>query len=418
MTAGTRQHAKFGAAAYADLNGKLPQPYPRPMGANTQKYVSEVVESGLTVDMTGRFERAFAQMMGVKHCISAPGCTNAIAVLGAALGLSPGDEIIFSPIADYGTVMGFIQAGIIPIFADTDGTPGNPNVSARTIAPHINSRTRGIVCVHKTGLICDMDPIVELGRRHGIPVYEDVCQAAFGRYKGRYAGTLADAAMFSFDSEKSIGSDVGGCLITNDDRLAEAARFMGHARAGEMRTGFGRVHTAQGLAMRMPSCTAAVTLAQIEEAPQRIAARDRAARRITAGLAQIPGIIPLHIPDYIDVYSCWMMGFSIDPAAFRCDADAFGVQVHEAGLSGASTARYYLMPAALPFLTEKATRRQFPYSAEQTTHTHRYDASTTPNAARFLDTFIRWVSFCEKYTDEHSDMAIEIVRRVADKNRA
>jgi dTDP-4-amino-4,6-dideoxygalactose transaminase len=418
MSNTTRQHAKFGAAAYADLRGRLPQPYPRPMGANTMKYLQEVVDSGLTVDMTGRFERAFASAMGVKHCVSAPGCTNAIAVLAASLGLAPGDEVVMSPIADYGTVMGFINVGLIPVFADTDPAPGKPNVTVETIASHLGTRTRAIVCVHKTGIICDMDPIVALGRRHDIPVFEDACQAAYGKYKGRYAGTLADGGVFSFDSEKSIGSDVGGCLITNDDRLAETARFMGHARGAEMRPGFGRVHTAPGLAMRMPQCTAAVTLAQIEEAPTRIAARDRAARRILRGLKDIPGIIPLHVPDYVDVYSCWMMGFSLEPAAFRCTADEFGRQLDEAGLSGASTARYYLLPAALPFLTERAAQRRWPYDGATASRPHRYDASTTPHAARFLEYFIRWTSFCEKYTDEHTDLAVEIVRQVVERNRS
>jgi dTDP-4-amino-4,6-dideoxygalactose transaminase len=413
-----RQHAKFGAAAYADLRGRLPQPYPRPMGANTLKYLQEVIDSGLTVDMTGRFEQAFAAAMGVKHAVSAPGCTNAMAVLAASLGLVPGDEVVMSPIADYGTVMGWLNAGLIPVFADIDPAAGHPNVSAATIAPHLGPRTRAIVCVHKTGIICDMDPIVALGRRHGLPVFEDACQAAYGKYRGRYAGTLADGGVFSFDSEKSIGSDVGGCLITNDDRLAETARFLGHARGGEMRPGFGRVHTAPGLAMRMPACTAAVTLAQIEEAPARIAARDRAARRILRGLAEIPGIIPLRVPDYLDVFSCWMLGFSVEPAAFRVTADELGRQLDAAGLAGASPARYYLLPAALPFLSERAARRAWPYDAATTSRVHRYDAGTTPHAAQFLEHFIRWTSFCEKYTDEHADMAVEIVRQVAERNRA
>jgi len=418
MTNANREHAKFGSAAYAGLHGKLPLPYPRPMGANTMKYLQEVVDSGLTVDMTGRFEQTFARAMGVKHCISAPGCTNAMAVLAASLGFAPGDEVIMSAITDYGTVMGFIHAGLIPVFADIDPAPGNPNLSAETIAPLIGPRTRAIVCVHLTGIICDMDPIVALGRRHGIPVFEDVCQAAYGKYKGGYAGTLADGGMFSFDSEKSIGSDVGGCIITNDDRLAEAARFMGHARGGELKPGFGRMHTAPGLAMRMPQCTAAVTLAQIEEAPARIAARDRAARRILRGLAEIPGIIPLRVPEHTEIYSCWMLGFCLEPAAFGCPADEFGRQLDQAGLPGAGTARYYLMPAALPFLTKRAARKDWPYDAATASRAHRYDAGATPQAARFLEHFIRWISFCEKYTAADADLAVELVRQVAERNRA
>ena len=129
------------------------------------------------------------------------------------------------------------------------------NISAETIAPLITDRTRAILTVHKTGIICDMDPINALAARHNLVVIEDVCQAVFGEYKGRLAGTLGHAAGFSFDSEKTLGSDVGGCLVTNDDALAERARFLGHSRGAENRPGFGRMHTAEGTALRMPTCT-------------------------------------------------------------------------------------------------------------------------------------------------------------------
>ena len=88
------ERAKYGAAAWAHLTGKLPNPFPRIMGPNAMKYLQEVVDNGLSVDMTGRFERAFAEALGVRHCIATPGCTPALAVMAAALGGEPGDEII------------------------------------------------------------------------------------------------------------------------------------------------------------------------------------------------------------------------------------------------------------------------------------------------------------------------------------
>lgn len=87
---------------------------------------------------------------------------------------------------------------------------GSISVSAGTIESCISDRTRAILIVHMTGIICDMDPINELAARHGLVMYEDACQAVFGKYKGRSAGTLSKAAGFSFDSEKTLGSDVGG----------------------------------------------------------------------------------------------------------------------------------------------------------------------------------------------------------------
>ncbi|MFC1526682.1 DegT/DnrJ/EryC1/StrS family aminotransferase, partial [Candidatus Latescibacterota bacterium] len=260
MTMGKR--ARYGAEAHQDEIGELPNPFPRTIGPNAGKYLQEVVESGLTSGMMGRFEQAFAEEYGVRHCIATPGCTPALAVLAAAFAFDPGDEIIVSPITDYGTVQGLISENYIPVFADT--APGTVNLSADTVEACISDRTRAVLVVHKTGLVCDMDPINELAERHGLVVYEDSCQAVFSEYRGRLAGALSKAGAFSFDSEKTMGSDVGGCLITDDDELAERCRFIGQSRGGEMVPGFGRAHTVCGYAYRMTLSTAAISLAQLE----------------------------------------------------------------------------------------------------------------------------------------------------------
>jgi dTDP-4-amino-4,6-dideoxygalactose transaminase len=379
------------------------------------KYLQEVVASGLTCNMVGRFERAFAEAMGVRHCIATPGCTPALAALAAAFSFEPGDEIIVSPITDYGTVQGLLKEHYIPVFADT--APGSINLSAETIEPLITDRTRAILVVHKTGLVCDMDPINALARAYELIVYEDVCQALFSDYKGRLAGTLSTAAGFSFDSEKTMGSDIGGCVITDDDALAERIRFLGQSRGGEMKPGFGRTHTAPGYAYRMTMSTAAISLAQLEEIRPQVAHRDAMIRMIIRRLAEIPGIVPLAIPAYQNVYSCWMAGFNLDPAAFRCDAEAFARQLEAAGIPGIGTGKYYLMPAALTFLQEQARNQIYPFSFPPASRRYRYSAGVCPNARDFLETFIRWSTFCEKYQPEHCEQVAHIVRDVAERNR-
>src|ERR1017187_6086919 len=249
------QRATYGPTAFQKYTGGiLPFQYPRTMGPNALKYLQEVVESGLgTSAMLERFERAFATEYGVRHFIATPGCTPALAVLAAAFGFEPGDEVIVSPITDYGTLQGLVRENYIPVFADT--VPGTVILGAETIEPCITDRTRAILVVHKTGTICDMDAINALAQRHGLIVYEDACQAVFGEYKGRLAGTLAHAAGFSFDSEKTMGSDVGGCLLTDNDDLAERVRFVSQSRGALEVPGFGRTHAVRGYGYRMPSCT-------------------------------------------------------------------------------------------------------------------------------------------------------------------
>ena len=410
------ERAKFGAQAHTDEKGVLPTPFPRQIGPNAAQYLQEVLDSGMTVDMFSRFEKAFAEALGVKHCIATPGCTPALAVLAASWPWDAGDEIIVSPITDYGTVQGLMTQNYIPVFADT--APGSINFCAETIEACITDRTRAILCVHKTGLMNDMDPILALAEKRGLKVYEDACQAVFSEYKGRISGTLGHAAGFSFDSEKTMGSDVGGCLVTNDDELAERARYMGQSRGAVMLPGFGRLHADIGYAYRMPHCTAAICLAQLEVIRDQVYHRDKMIRLLSQLLAEIPGITPLSIPEHTNVYSCWMVGLTIDPKAFRIGADDFGAQLAQAGIPGAGTGKYYLMPAALTCLQKKATEKIHPYSMPPASREYVYSGSSCPTAEAFLGNFIRWSTFCELYQPEHCELAAKIVREVADANRA
>lgn len=407
--------ALYGAAAHAGEVGALPNPFPRTIGPNAAEYLQEVVESGLTCDMVGRFEKAFAKELGVRHCIATPGCTPALAILAAAFGFEPGDEIIVSSVSDFGTIQGLVREDYIPVFADTE--PGTINISARTIEPCITDRTRAILVVHMTGIICDMDPINELAAKHGLVVYEDACQAVFGEYRGRYAGTLAKAAGFSFDAEKTMGSDVGGCIVTDDDDLADLARFVGQSRGGVMEPGFGRRHVVPGYAYRMTSCTAAICLAQLEIIREQVARRDGMVRLLSRLIDEIPGVTAHPIPDYSNVYSCWMFCISLEPGRFKCTTEEFAEQLAEEGIPGAGTGMYYLLPASCTFLDDNARNMAYPYSMPPATRRYSYAAGNCPNAVEYLSRTIRWSTFCEKYRPEHCELAAEIVRGVADRNR-
>ncbi len=406
------------AASAAPTKRAFPAQFPRTLGPNAAKYVQDVVESGLseTDVMVARFETEFAKALGVKHCIATPGCTPALAALASALEFEPGDEIIVSPITDYGTIQGIIRENFIPVFADT--APDTVNLSAETIEPCITDRTRAILCVHMTGLSCDMDPIMRLAEKHQLLVCEDVCQGPFGRYKGRLNGTLGHVAAFSFDKEKSMPSDTGGCVVTNNERLAGRVRTIGVIRGVEgNRTNFGRIHRYPGYSYRMSGCTAAICLAQLEVVEQQGAHRDKMLRLMSELIAEIPGITPLPIPEFVTTYSPWMFCLSTDPAQFRCTADEFARQLEAAGIPGAGTARYYLPAAGCTFLNENARAKKYPYSQPPASRDYHYGTDSCPRAWQFLQTWIRWATFCEKYTEEHCHLAHEIVAEIAAKNR-
>jgi dTDP-4-amino-4,6-dideoxygalactose transaminase len=261
-----------------------------------------------------------------------------------------------------------------------------------------------------------MDPINELAEKHYLIVYEDACQAVFGEYKGRYAGTLSIAGGFSFDAEKTMGSDVGGCIVTQDGELAERMRYIGQSRGAEMEPHFGRKHVEPGYAYRMTQSTAAICLGQLETIRDQVAHRDKMARLLTRLVGEVPGVIPLPIPEYMNVYSCWMFGLSIEPDRFECSPEEFARQLADGGIPGAGQGKYYLMPAACTFLEEKARSKVYPYSMPPASREYQY-GTACPTARDFLENFIRWSTFCEKYQPEHCELAARIVESVADENR-
>ena len=116
------------------------------------------------------------------------------------------------------------------------------------------------------------------------------------------------------------------------------------------------------------------------------------------------------------VYSCWMIGFSMEPEAFRCPTAEFARQAAAEGITGAGMGRYYLMPDSCTFLRERAARKVFPYCEPPASRAYDYGPETCPNAYAFLKNFIRWNTFSEKYTDADVELAADIVRRVAERN--
>jgi len=401
----TVDRARYGYDAYRPFEGTLPNPFPRIIGKNALMYLREYIESGLTGNILGRFESEFAKALGTKYVVSTPGCSNALLSLAEALNFGRGDEVIVSPITDYGTVMGLFKCGCVPVFADTE--KDSCLISCDSIESRITGKTKAIICVHKMGLMCDMDKIMAVAGEHGLPVIEDACQAVFSTYKGRKAGTIGYAGAFSFDSEKTMGSDIGGCFVTEDEQLYNYAMYFTQSRGAENKPGYGRLHVVPGSAMRMPSCTAAVNLAQLEILPENVAVRDKMIRYIYDMLETIDGISVEKPKDYQEVFSCWMGGFRVDLSKFDCTLEQFAEACVKRGFTGLGTGYYYLLPEACTFLGE--------YSREY--GDYDYGRHNYPNAANYLGNFLRWSTFCEKYTEADCELAYAIVRNVAEEFR-
>ena len=205
--------------------------------------------------------------------------------------------------------------------------------------------------------------------------------------------------------------------MTDDDDLAQRARFIGYQRGGVKQPGIGRVHTEAGYAFRMAQCTAATCLAQLEIIHEQVQQRDKMVRLLSRRINEIPGVRALDIPGYVDVYSAWMFSFCLEPGAFVCSTEDFARQLAAAGIPEAGIGKYYLMPIGAAFLNDRAQAKTYPYCQPPASRSYQYDQDTCPNAAKFVEHWVRWLSFSEKYTEEHCELAAEIVADVAQQNR-
>lgn len=416
MSSQQYQNAKYGTAGFEKSAADLPSVFPREMGPNTMKYLQEVVESGLESDIVARTEAELAEGHGRKYCLLTPGCTNALFSLFNGLDFAPGSEIIVSAIADYGDICGLLFEHYIPVFCDTE--PGTGLASAETIAACITPRTRAILVVNFFGLPCDYDPLMALAQRHGLLVIEDVCQSILSTYKGRISGALADVAVFSFDSEKTLGADMGGAIMTDNEQLYRNIVNRSLSRGAVHVAGFGRKHLHRGLALRASLCTAATVLANWEIIRRQVEQRQKMASLLNGLISDIQGLTIYRVPDN-RTHSYWMYGFTIDPDAYACSVAELAARLTEAGFA-CGMGKYYVLPAAVPFLQEHADQGDYPFnlSAASRGINYNYNADEIcPHAVRFMNNWIR-TFWTEKYKEEDIFLISHIIHEVCNSNLA
>jgi dTDP-4-amino-4,6-dideoxygalactose transaminase len=202
-------------AQYAELSGEL-------RAAVTGALESTDFILGGEVEL---FEEEFAEFCGVAHAVGLDSGTSSLELALRAFGVGPGDEVITAANTFAATALAISYTGATPVLVDVSRATYNMNPALLEEA--ITPRTRAIVPVHLYGQPADMDAIVPIAREHGIPVIEDACQAHGAAYRGRPAGSIGDAAAFSFYPAKNLGAaGDAGALVTNDDGVAETVRML------------------------------------------------------------------------------------------------------------------------------------------------------------------------------------------------
>lgn len=229
------------------------------------------------------FEKSWAEILGVKNCVSCANGTDAIYILMRGLGIKPGDEVITTSHSWISTTETITQAGGKVVFVDTENDTFN--LDAKQIESKITPRTVGIIPVHLYGQPADMDEIMAIAKKHKLWVIEDCAQSHLAKFNGKLVGTFGNAATFSFYPGKNLGAygDAGG-LVTNDDKLADwCATYARHGGKGE--------HMMEGINSRLDGLQAAILNVKLPHLKKWTATRQKVAARYDELLSGVGDIV-------------------------------------------------------------------------------------------------------------------------------
>lgn len=261
-----------------------------------EQAVLEVLRRGAmsATDVTHQFEADLRQYFGRAHALCHNTGTAAIQAALWASGVRRGDEVICQSMTYWGSCLQIYALGATPVFAEME--PDSLCLDPADIERHITPRTKAIVPVHYSGYPTDMDAVMEVARRHGLKVVEDVSHAQGGLYKGRKLGTIGDVGAMSIMSGKSLACGEGGFLVTDDLEVFEQAAAFGHyERLGTLQDE--SLNALKGMPIggvkhRMHQLSSAVGRVQLRHYDERMAEIQKAMNYFWDGLEGVPGIRP------------------------------------------------------------------------------------------------------------------------------
>ncbi len=300
-------------------------------GDEEKRQLLEVIDSDMLFYFLGtkvfEFQKKFAALYGMKHCVCCSSGTAAVHIALATLQLPPGREVIVPAITDMGTLTGVLYQNLIPVFADID--PATYNMDPDSVEARITDRTGAIIVVHHSGLAADLDRLTEIGARRGIPIVEDCAQAYLTEYKGRLAGTVAPVSAFSLNHFKHITCGSGGMVLTNDEGIRKTASLFldkCYDREAGKRNPFFLAPNYQ-----MTELQAAVALAQLEKLPGIVGRRRELGDRLTAMLGAVPGIGTQTVPEGCK-HSYFLYLFRVREALLGVTAAEFSMALEAEGI--------------------------------------------------------------------------------------
>ncbi|MCL2709996.1 MAG: DegT/DnrJ/EryC1/StrS family aminotransferase [Planctomycetaceae bacterium] len=278
---------------------------------------SQWFRGSTNLNMVAKFETEYAKMCGSKTCTATSSGTTALVSSLSALDIGPGDEVITSPYTFIATINSILAHFALPVLVDVD--IDSFQVDGKLADAACNENTRCLMPVHIGGNPANLDDFLEVGKKRGIRVIEDACQAHIGEWRGKKLGAVGDLGCFSFQVTKNLPSGEGGAVLTDDEVLAEKV-YRCHNNCRGRRTDSFDFSYGVGRAVnhRMTELQGAILCAQIKHIEKYQATRNENGLYLNKLLADIPGVFPAKIYDGgVNAWHLYM--FRIEPATFGID---------------------------------------------------------------------------------------------------
>jgi perosamine synthetase len=395
-----------------------------PIGPEEVEAARAVVESGVlsqyigawTPDFYGgpkvqQFERACESYFGVKHAVTVNSWTSGLIAAVGAVGVEPGDEVIVSPWTMCASATAILHWNAIPVFADIEERTFC--LDPASVEARITPRTKAIMSVDIFGHSADADTLMEIARRHGLSLISDTAQSPGARYRGRFAGTCGHVGGFSLNYHKHVHTGEGGVLVTDDARIARRLQLIrNHAEAVVGDMGETDLTNMVGHNFRLGEIECAIGMEQLRKLAPAIAGRQRAAERLSAGLAGLPGLrLPLVEPECTHVYYVFPM--VIDPAVIRMPRARLVEALEAEGVEGMISG--YANVHLLPMYQRRIAygRRGFPWTSDVYEGHVDYAKGICPVAERLHDeTFLGFQMCLHALEDADVDLVVAAFRKV------
>lgn len=282
-----------------------PEQWKRPI-EEEKKIVSQLIEEGFLsgegTNISKDFEERFREFIGAKYCLVVDHGSTALASAYYAVGVGPGDEVITPTVGYIGSYAGALHMGARPVFCDVD--PKTLLMDPKDVERKITKRTRAINPVHVNGRVCDMDALMDIGKRYGIPIVEDAAHAAGAEWDGKKIGNVGDITCFSLQgiqpSGKPIGGGEGGIVTTNIREFYERQLIYCHLHRGGITEEFtnpeyrGFESEVLGLKWRAHPLALALAMVSLKSLEYRNRRRTEYRKKLFDALRDIPGVEPVH----------------------------------------------------------------------------------------------------------------------------